>query len=324
VRIWYPKPLDDEVIEELQRLAPSHSISREPGRDTEMLIDGRATVEQMDQCPNLRYVVIPFAGVSPAIIDVVRRYPKLSLHNLHHNAPETAELAIALLFAAAKQVVPIDQALRKNDWRPRYSPESAELLEGKTCVLLGYGEIGRRIGAVVSALGMKTIPVRRNPAAEGEVGPGDLRAVLPKADVLMITVPLTPETEGLIGARELAAMPAKSILVNVARAQIVDELSLFTALESGPLHSAGLDVWYRYPKDEGTAVPSYFVAPPSAADTAPSQYPFHELPNLVMSPHRGGATAGTERRRVQHLATLIAAAGRGAAVPNRVDLDLRY
>ena len=98
--------------------------------------------------------------------------------------------------------------LRKNDWRPRYSPESAELLEGKTCVLLGYGEIGRRIGAVLSALGMKTIAVRRNPAREGEVGPSDLKNVLPEADVLMITVPLTPETEGLIGARERCHSPS--------------------------------------------------------------------------------------------------------------------
>jgi phosphoglycerate dehydrogenase-like enzyme len=171
---------------------------------------------------------------------------------------------------------------------------------------------------------MRVVPVRRSPQASEQRGYEELPSLLPQADVLMITVPLTPETEGMIGEEQLQAMPHGSILINVARAQVVEERALYEALKSGKLHSAGLDVWYRYPQEQGNSVPSYFVAPPSAANTPPSEYPFFELPNLVMSPHRGGATIGTEERRIQHLATLIRAAMNGEPVPNQVNLDAGY
>jgi phosphoglycerate dehydrogenase-like enzyme len=324
VRVWYPNPMNDAVLASLRALVPGHEVSRESHPDAEMLIEGRATREQIEACPNLRFVVIPFAGVSKAMVELASDFPRLTLHNLHHNAPETSELALALLFAAAKQIVPIDQAMRKHDWSPRYAPESALLLEGKTCVLLGYGEVGRRIGQAVRAIGMETLVIRRNPVGSHEYGTGELREVLPRADVLMVTTPLTDETQGLIGQDELAAMPHGAILVNVARAQIVDEEALYLALKSGKLHSAGLDVWYRYPREDNSAVPGYFSQPASAFNTPPSDYPYHELPNLVMSPHRGGATAGTEDRRVRHLGQIIEAAAAGEPVPNRVNLDLGY
>ncbi len=324
VRIWYPKPLDDSVLARLAELAPGHCVSKEPDDAAQMLVEGRATQDQLDTCPNLRWVVVPFAGVPAATIELVRRYPRISLHNLHHNAPHTAEAALALLFAAAKQIVPMDEALRRNDWRPRYTPEWASLLEGRTAVILGYGEVGRRIGQVLQALEMKVIGVRRRPSGPDEFGTEELDRLLPAAEVLIIAVPLSKETEGMIGPKQFALMPGGAILVNVARAQIVDEQSLFEALKSGKLHSAGLDVWYRYPQEKAGDVPGYFVVPESAANTPPSDYPFGELPNVVMSPHRGGATAGTEEYRMRHLAHLIEAAANGKPVPNKVDLELGY
>lgn len=324
MRIWFPKPLGDDVLDRLRESAPGHEISKEPGQATEMLIEGRAERWQIEASPNLRWVVVPFAGVPRATSELVREFPKLSLHNLHHNAPHTAESALALLFAAAKQTVPMDNALRRNDWGPRYTPDWSELLNGKTCLLLGYGEIGQRISRVLKALEMEVLAIRRNPSGPEEFGPEALHALLPRADVLIITVPHTIETEGLIGAKELAMMPDRAILVNVARAQVVEEKALYEALKSGKVHSAGLDVWYRYPQEEGSAVPGYFVAPKSASNTPPSNYPFHEIRSLVMSPHRGGATAGTEAHRVRHLAKLIEAAASGSQVPNQVDLDRGY
>lgn len=324
MRIWFPKPLGDDVIDELQSLVPGNVISKEPDEETEVLIEGRVTREQIEQCPKLKTVIIPFAGVSPAMTSLMREFPNISLHNLHHNAQDTAETALALLFAASKQIVPMDQSMRKHDWTPRYSPEQARSLGGKTGLILGYGAVGKRIAAVLEALGMRIIGIRRNPMGPGEYGPADLAQLLPQADVLMVTIPLTPETKGMIGAEELALLPDGAILINVARAQIVDEKALYEALKSGKLHSAGLDVWYRYPQEEGTAVPTYFVAPPSASNTPPSDYPFNEIRTLVMSPHRGGATSDTETRRVEHLAMLILAATKGEPVPNKVNLDLGY
>jgi phosphoglycerate dehydrogenase-like enzyme len=289
-----------------------------------MIIEGRVDRHQLEACPNLRWVVIPFAGVPAATIQLIREYPNLTLHNLHHNAPQTAETAVTLLLAAAKQTVPMDQALRRNDWTPRYSPEQAMLLEGKICLILGYGEVGRRIGAILRAMGMRVLGIRRNPHGPDEFGPSDLMKLLPQTNVLMIAIPHTRETDGMIGREQIEAMPPGGIIVNVARAQVVDEGSFYEALKSGHLHSAGMDVWYRYPKEEGTAVPGYFEAPPSAKNSPPANYPFGELSTIVMSPHRGGATAGTEKQRVQHLATLIRAAAQGGEVPNQVKLDLGY
>lgn len=324
MRIWFPKPLGDDVLDRLRESAPGHEISKEPDSATEMLIEGRPERWHIEASPNLRWVVVPFAGVPRATIDLVQEFPGLSLHNLHHNAPHTAETALALLFAAAKQIVPMDNALRRNDWGPRYTPDWSELLSGKTCLLLGYGEIGQRIGRVLKALEVDVLAIRRRPSGPGEYSIDALHTLLPRADVLIITVPHTKDTEGLIGAEELAMLPDKAILINVARAQIVDERALFEALKSGKLHSAGLDVWYRYPQEEGSAVPGYFVAPKSASNTPPSNYPFHEIRSLVMSPHRGGATAGTEAHRVRHLAELIGAAATGRPVLNKVDLDRGY
>ena len=150
--------------------------------------------------------------------------------------------------------------------------------------------------------------VRARPVAE-------LPSLLPGADVLVICLPLTDETRGLIGGSELALMPERAILVNVGRGPIVDESALYHALRDGTLHAAGLDVWYNYPSDE-----------PGRTSTSPSEYPFHELDNVVMSPHRAGAphTPETESLRMRVLAELLNAAARGEPIPNRVDLDLGY
>ena len=126
---------------------------------------------------------------------------------------------------------------------------------------------------------------------------------------------LMDETRGLIGETELALMSDSAILVNVGRGPVVDESALYLALRDGTLHAAGLDVWYNYPTDE-----------PGRSATRPSEYPFHELDNVVMSPHRAGAphTPETESLRMRALADLLNAAARGEPIPNRVDLVLGY
>lgn len=130
----------------------------------------------------------------------------------------------------------------------------------------------------------------------------------------MVNLPLTEKTLGWIGEPELALLPREAVLVNVARAAIVDELALFMALKEGRLAAAGLDVWYRYP-------------PADARDnTLPSKFPFHELDNLVMSPHRGGAYRHPENEelRMRALAESLGAAARGEPMPHAVDLEAGY
>lgn len=128
----------------------------------------------------------------------------------------------------------------------------------------------------------------------------------------MICLPLTDETKGLIGADELAQLAPGAVLVNTGRGPIVDERALFDALRAGRLR-AGLDVWYRYPEDEA-----------ARAGTPPATLPFHELDNIVMSPHRAGLCAETERLRAVFLAEMLNAGARGEPMPGRVDLDAGY
>jgi phosphoglycerate dehydrogenase-like enzyme len=142
---------------------------------------------------------------------------------------------------------------------------------------------------------------------------GDLPTLLPRARVVLVCLPLTGETRGLLGEREFALLPSSAVLVNVARGPIVDEEALFSALRDGRLHSAGIDTWYRYPGREGNPM-----------DTAPSRLPFGELENVVMSPHRGGSMPATEARRMETLGDLLRTLAEGREAPGRVDLEAGY
>jgi phosphoglycerate dehydrogenase-like enzyme len=248
-------------------------------------------------------------------------FQHVTVHNLHHNALPVAEQAIALLLAAAKFVVPMDRSLRSGDWRPRYDPNPSLLLADRTALVLGYGAIGQRVARLCQGLGMTVKAVRRQaPTAPGTAPDGiqiadadELHDLLPLAHVLIVCLPHTPETTGIIGALELSLLPPDAVLVNVGRGPTVDEAALYQALRDGTLYAAGLDVWYSYPADEA-----------ARSCTAPSSYPFHELDNVVMSPHRAGGSTGTERLRVIHLARLLNAAVRGEPIPNKVDLLAGY
>jgi phosphoglycerate dehydrogenase-like enzyme len=166
---------------------------------------------------------------------------------------------------------------------------------------------------------MKVMAIRRSLAAPSLNTPDDiyppeaLHKLLPRADVLLICLPHTPETTGLVGESELALLPPGALLVNVGRGPIVDEAALYHALHNGTLRAAGLDVWYNYPADKA-----------ARSHTPPSAYPFHELDNVVMSPHRAGHFDEREMLRMRHLAALLNAAAKGKAMPNRVDLQAGY
>jgi phosphoglycerate dehydrogenase-like enzyme len=285
--------------------------------DTHVLIGGRPTRDQLIVCPALRALIVPWAGVPENTRELLRDFPQLTLHNLHHNAAATAEMALALLLSAAKFIVPIDQRLRVNDWSPRYAPSRSIGLHDKTALIIGYGQIGQRVGRVCHALEMTVLATRRNRVEQdgiADIHPiSDLAQLLPRSHALIITAPLTPETKGLIGEKELSSLPRGALLVNVGRGAIVDEAALYQALNSGRLGAAGLDVWYNYPRDE--------VA---QTNTPPSQFPFRELDNVVLSPHRGGDEVGIDTLRMQHLADLLNSAARGADMPNRVNLAAGY
>jgi phosphoglycerate dehydrogenase-like enzyme len=245
-------------------------------------------------------------------------FPEIAVHNLHHNAAPTGETALALLFAAAKFVLPYDKSLRKHDWRMRYEPNPSLLFNGKTALVLGYGAIGQYTGKVLKAMEMRVLGIRRHPTEESDgvaeiYGLEMLSKLLPLANVLIIALPLTAETENLIGERELALLPRGAVLVNVGRGPIVEAAALYQALCEGHLKGAGIDVWYNYPPNLE-----------ARSHTPPADFPFHELENVVMSPHRGGGSEDSNILRMLRLAELLNTAARGEPLPNRVDLEVGY
>ena len=324
--VHIPDPPDRDQIEHLRALlAPGIELTLGPGLPDDpsfqALVAGVPTADELDASPGLRMLVIPWAGLPRTTRELLLERPGIAVHNVHHNAVAASELAAALLLAAAKRVVPLDAALRRNDWRPRYGPDLAVLLNGKRALVLGYGAVGRRIAAICRGLGMAVSAIRRRVGETPAGCPDEIHApdalsdLLPLADALLIALPLTDATKGLIGERELALLPRDAILVNVARGRVVDEEALYRALADQTIRAAGLDVWYNYPQSED-----------ERASTAPSAHPFGELLNVVMSPHRAGAfgVGELEAARMEALAAAINAAARGDAIPFPVDVREGY
>lgn len=159
--------------------------------------------------------------------------------------------------------------LLRNQGQRRWERWWVERLEGKTILAIGLGNIGKAVAERARAAGMRVLGVKRTPESfpgvERVVGPEELHAVLPEADVAVLTLPLTEETRGLIGARELDIMKETAYLINVSRGGIVDEVALVEALRAGKIAGAALDVFEQEP--------------------LPSDSDLWSLENLIITPH---------------------------------------
>jgi phosphoglycerate dehydrogenase-like enzyme len=312
----------DDALTTLRSSLPA-SVTLGMGRpvspDADILVAGVPSAADLDASSRLSALVIPYAGLPTSTRALLAERPGLSVYNLHHNAPAVAEMALALLLAVTRHLLPMDRQLRDFSWRGRYLPDPAFTLSGRTVLILGFGAIGRRLAPPLLALGARVSATRRRidtPADEGGVSvyPADrLDDLLAAADAVVVALSHTDETSGLLGARRLALLPRGAALVNVARAKIIDEQALYDALASGQLCGAGLDVWYRYPR--GVI---------GQADTPPCDAPLWELPNVVFSPHRAGHVRDTEEARMRALAAVLADLAEGRPAPGRVRVAAGY
>ena len=288
-----------------------------------IIVDGRPSDELLSASPNLNALIIPWAGLPLSTNKKISNlYPHVSVHNLHFNDLPVAETTFMLLITAAKQTIPFDKLLRNNNWTARFGQgHNTVLLSGKSVLILGYGAIGKQVAKMCQAFGMNVIATRRKiekMEMDGETAvypSADLHKLLPQANALIITLPLTAETNNLIDEKELDLLPEKAILVNVGRGIIVNEEALYNALKENKLHSAGLDVWYNYPdKNNQEEMVNY----------PPANLPFNELDNVVFSPHRATFTGDSEALRMKDLARLINTAVSGQPMPNKMDLNAGY
>jgi phosphoglycerate dehydrogenase-like enzyme len=281
-----------------------------------ILVSGVPDKEILEACTDLRYLIIPWAGLPRATRKLMLDYPHIAVHNIHHNALPAAEMAFLLMLALMKNIISIDSAFRKHDWSMRYIDDSADLVSGKKALILGYGSIGQKIASRCLAFDMDVSAINSSGEPKGDkikiFLPSALDDLLPQTDVLFLSLPLTDSTKGLIDKRRLSMLPDGAIVVNVSRGRIIDEKALYEILKSGKI-KAGLDVWYNYPESEE-----------DRKNTRPSQFPFHELPNVIMTPHMAENTDRTEQFRAEQLAVLLNTAAKGERLPNRVDVVKGY
>jgi phosphoglycerate dehydrogenase-like enzyme len=284
--------------------------------DAEVLVDGDPPAWALD-LPSLARVVVPYAGIRPSLREAIRERPHLTLHNSHFNAAFVAQHAVALLLACAARLGRYDRALRSGDWRRGDGPASLHLA-GRRALLLGYGAIGQAAAPMLRGFGLELRAVRRRPdRMDDEVpqhGVDALPALLAETDVVIVSLPATDATRGLIDAAALAALPDGAVLVNVGRGDVLDEEATWEALQAGRLAGLGLDVWWRYPEDEA-----------ARAATLPSRRPFHLHPDVVLSPHRANAVEAWQRASVRDVFRTLAGIASGEApARNQVDVDQGY
>lgn len=190
------------------------------------------------------------------------------------NAAAVAEHALALMLAVVRELPQFDRRMRAGQWK-----DPAHVVRDfsqRTVGIVGYGEIGKRVVALVQAFGAKVVVHSRT---RGAPAPGmewedSLDRLLGRVDVLSLHCPLTEKTRGMIGKRQLGLMKPDAVIVNTARGKLIDEPALVEALKGGRLAAAGLDVFDREPPDPGN--------------------PLFALPNVLCTPHIASTTTHAE------------------------------
>ena len=204
------------------------------------------------------------------------------------NAEAVAQHAMALILALARQLHLARDNQARRHWRGMISDLSQreDELAGKTLLIVGLGRIGSRLAGMARAFGMRTLATKRDASAGADAADAAfpqerLRELLPQADVVALTCPLTPQTQGLIGAPALAAMKPSAMLVNVTRGRVVDEAALVEALAGRRIAAAGIDCTVEEP--------------------LPAASPLWALDNALITPH----TAGETRRYEDNVIDLL-------------------
>jgi phosphoglycerate dehydrogenase-like enzyme len=283
-------------------------------KGVDILLGDVPVAEVLDAITGIKILQIPWTGIDNIDFDLLQKYD-FTVCNSHSNAVSVAELGVALLLSCMKQIPSHHLAMQQGNWRRpgAVDCEMPALLHGKTIGLIGYGAIGQRIGHILKSFEVKTIALASKARRVGEIdvlGTEQIDLLCQQCDALIISAPLTPKTNGMIGSRQFEMMKSSAYLINISRAAVVDEKALYHSLKNRRIAGAGIDVWYRHPKRGQSLSPA-------------SDLPFETLENIIMSPHRGGMIEG----ELPHLVDVVENLNRfalGEPLINRVDLLKKY
>jgi phosphoglycerate dehydrogenase-like enzyme len=308
--------ITEEQLEQIRQAAPEYRIlftqdddEVEAALDDIEIVVGDFSRDLLAKARNLRWLQQWGAGA-----DWLMRHPEAVEMNFIltsasgvHAIPITEHI-FAFLFALGRA---FHRALRDQVTHTWRKPEPDQLFElpEKTMLLIGVGAIGEQTARVAAALDMRVVGVRRDPSVpaagvERMVGTDQLLDVLPEADFVVVTVPLTHETEGIIGERELRAMKESAYIVNIGRGKTIDQEALVRALQEGWIAGAGLDV--------------------TDPEPLPATSPLWDMENVIITSHYSGLTPYYEQRALEIFLDNLQRYQAGEEMRNVVDKSLGY
>ncbi len=264
-------------------------------RDADVVVSNKVLVgaTEIARAPSLKLICVAATGTNNVDLQAARARAIPVCNVRGYGTPSVVEHVFALMLTLRRSLDAHRAGVKAGDWTasPFFClfPAPIGELSGATLGIVGYGELGRGVARIAEAFGMRVLVAARPGSTTAPEGRVLLEEMLPQLDVLTLHCPLTPETEHLIGARELALMPSHAIVINTARGGIVDETALVEALKGGVIGGAGMDVLR--------------VEPPPAGQVLLQP----GIPNLVVTPHVAWAGQQSRQRLIDQVADNIRA-----------------
>ena len=262
-------PQDIEITYYDTRVSDTDTlISR--GRDADIIAVSNLPLnaDVINGCSNLKMLAVAFTGVDHIAMDACRQRGITVCNCAGYSTAAVADLVFGMVVALYRNLIPCNEAVRREGTKEGLIGFE---LEGKTFGIIGTGAIGLRVAPIAQAFGCRVLAYSRTKKDVPGITYTDLETLLKSSDIVSLHTPLTPETRGLIGEKELSSMKPSAILINTARGPVVDSAALADALNCGKIAGAGVDV--------------FEMEPPVPAD-----HPLLNAKNLIATPHVAFAT----------------------------------
>jgi phosphoglycerate dehydrogenase-like enzyme len=335
VEVLITLPFSEDLITQLEGVSPRLVVNAITARDlddvpeeiwerVEILYTNRI-IPDPDQASRLLWIQFHWAGVDHALDESILQRPDLVATNLSGaSASQMAEHAVMMMLALGHHLPDAQDLQIRTEWpKGRWERFRPQELRGSTVGIVGYGSIGRQIARLLNTFGAQVLATKRDAMHPEDTGytveglgdpEGDLahrlyptqalRSMLKECDFVIVTVPRTDETLGIIGAGELEALKPEAYLVDISRGGIVDHEALVLHLKEGGMAGAALDVFPEEP--------------------LPEKSPLWKLPNVIITPHISGFSPHYDARAVHLFTENLHRYMAGLPLFNRVNLDRGY
>ncbi len=328
-------PLEEHLLETLKAVAPQAEFIVQPAQDASEISPAvwervevlytNTVLPRPEDVPNLKWIQFHWAGIDHVVNHPLIQQGKVVVTTLSGAAvPQMGEYVLMMLLALGHRLPALMDHQRRKEWpEDRWRRFMPQELNDSTVGIVGYGSLGREVARLLVAFGATVLATKRDvmhPEDHGYTpeGRGDpeaqyvrrlypaqaLRTMVRECDFVVVTVPLTPQTRGLIDATVFAAMKPGAYLVDVSRGGVVDHEALLDALQSGHLAGAALDVFPLEP--------------------LPPESPLWEMPNVILTPHIAGATRHYDERAVAVFAANLARYLEGKSLFNQFHPERGY